>query len=113
MIPYINRTVDIILSDRLEAHTINVREVIDEFKSQCDNFEELFEAFVLMAPGQFRVTCRSSHKLEIVENQGFFVRGLPVEYKAVSSFTWVNITRLSYGVVDEEVHKVLGPFGRI
>ena len=113
MIPYINRTVDIILSDRLEARTVNVKEVIDEFKSQCDNFEELFEAFVFMAPGRFRITCRSSRKLEILENQGFFVRGLPVEYKAVSSFTWVNITRLSYGISEEEVRKVLSPFGKI
>ena len=77
MIPYINRTVDILLSDRLEAHTVNVREVIDEFKGQCDNFEELFEAFVLMAPGRFRITCRSLRKLEIVENQGFLFVACP------------------------------------
>jgi hypothetical protein len=50
MIPFINRTVDIILSDRLEACDVNVHEVIDEFQGQCDNFHDLFEAFVLIVP---------------------------------------------------------------
>lgn len=73
MILYINRTADILLSDHLEAKDVNVREVIDEFKSQCDAFAETFEAFVLMAPGRVRVTCKSSRKLEAVEHTVFFV----------------------------------------
>jgi hypothetical protein len=56
MIPFINRTVNIILSDRLEFRDVNVREVIDEFQSKCDDFHAMFEAFVLMAPGRYRVT---------------------------------------------------------
>ena len=68
MIPYIYRTADILLSDHLEAKDVHVREVIDEFKSQCDAFAETFEAFVLMAPGRVRVTCKSSRKLEAVEH---------------------------------------------
>jgi hypothetical protein len=113
MIPYINRTADILLSDNLEAKDVNVREVIDEFKSQCDTFADTFEAFVLMAPGRVRITCKSSRKLEVVEHTGFLVRGLPVEFKPISTFKWVNITRLSYGVPDEEINQVLSPYGRI
>ena len=113
MIPFINRTSDAVLSDRLDARQVNVREVIDEFKSQCESFSDLFEAFVLIAPGRIRVTCKSSRKLEIAEHVGFVVRGLPVEFVPVSTFRWVNITRLSYGVPDEDIREALRPYGRI
>jgi hypothetical protein len=53
MIPFVNRTCDIVLPDDLEAKDINVREVIDELRSQCDTFTDVFEAVVLMAPGRF------------------------------------------------------------
>jgi hypothetical protein len=113
MIPFINRTVDIILSDRLEFWDVNVREVIDEFQSQCDDFHAMFEAFVLMAPGRYRVTCKSSRKLQAAEAMAFTVRGLPVEFQPISSFKWVNITRLSYGVPEQEVSNVLSVYGPI
>ena len=113
MIPFINRTVDIILSDRLEFRDVNVREVIDEFQSQCDDFHAMFEAFVLMAPGRYRVTCKSLRKLQAAEAMAFTVRGLPVEFQPISSFKWVNITRLSYGVPEQEVSNVLSVYGPI
>ena len=71
MIPCINRTSDIILSSHLEARDVNVREVIDEFQSQIEDFESIFEPFVLMAPGRVHVTCKSAHKLEITEKCWF------------------------------------------
>jgi hypothetical protein len=113
MIPFINRTVDIILSDRLEACDVNVHEVIDEFQGQCDNFHDLFEAFVLIVPGRYRVTCKSSRKLAIVEALDFTVPGLPVAFQSVSVYKWVNLTCLSYGVPDEEISKVLSHYGQI
>ncbi len=87
---------------------MNVREVIDEFKSQCESFSDLFEAFVLIAPGRI-----SSRKLEIAKHFGFMVLGLPVEFVPVSTFRWVNITCLSYGVPDEDIREALRPYGRI
>ena len=51
MIPYINRTLDLLLPDVLEVRDINVRKVIDEFCRQCENFFHTFEAFVYIAPG--------------------------------------------------------------
>jgi hypothetical protein len=36
-----------------------------------------------------------------------------VEFKPIFTFKWVNITCLSYGVLDEEINKVLSPFGHI
>ncbi len=83
------------------------------FRSQSDNFNESFEAFVFMAPGRFCVTCKSVRKLEAAENYGYVVRGLPVTFKPVSLYKWVNVTRLSYGVPDDEISKTLSPYGNI
>ena len=49
----------------------------------------------------------------MAENFGFTVRGFPVTFKPVSLYKWVNITRLSYGVPDEEISKVLSVYGPI
>lgn len=72
MIPFINRMTDVILSDQLDIHNVKVREVIDEFCSQVDNCKDLFEAFVLMAPGRIRITCKTAHNFELVEKLDFW-----------------------------------------
>jgi hypothetical protein len=113
MIPFINRTADILLSDHIEARDVNVREVIDDFRGQFDNFTDIFEAIVFMAPGRYRITCKSARKLEVAENLGLLVRGHPVVFKPISTFKWVNITRLSYGVPDEEITKAMAIYGPI
>ena len=113
MIPHINKTVDVVLSEHIEAHNVNVREVIDEFRGQVDDYTAVFEAVVLMAPGRFRVTFRSSRKMEAAEHSGLVVRGYPVEFVPVSQYKWVNVTRLSYGIPDEEIRKVLEVYGPI
>jgi hypothetical protein len=113
MIPFINRTADVILHSEIEARDVNVSEVIEFFRGQVDSYTDIFEAVVLMAPGRYRVTFKSARKLEVAENFGFTVRGFPVTFKPVSLFKWVNITRLSYGVPDEEISKVLSVYGPI
>ena len=113
MIPHLNKTVDILLSERIDACTVNVREVIDDLRGQVENYTAVFEAVVLMAPGRFRVTFKSSRKMEVAENSGLHVRGLPVDFVPVSQFKWVNVTRLSYGIPDEEIRKVLEAYGTI
>ena len=96
MVPFLNRTVDFLLSDRLEARDVNVRVVIDAFKSQCEQFSDCIEAIVRIFPGRFRVTCKISRKLEIIENMDFTVRDFPGTFQSVSSAKWVNVTRLSF-----------------
>ena len=113
MVPFLNQTFDFLLSDLLEARDVNVRVVIDAFKSQCEQFSDCIEAIVLISPGRFRVTCKSSRKLEIIQNMDFTVRDFPGTFQSVSSAKWVNATRLSYGVPDEELQRVLSPYGRI
>ena len=113
MIPHLNKTVDILLSERIDARTVNVREVIDDLRGQVEDYTAVFEAVVLMAPGRFRVTFKSSRKMEVAENSGLLVRGLPVDFVPVSQFKWVNVTRLSYGIPDEEIRKVLEAYGAI
>ena len=113
MIPHLNKTVDILLSERIDARTVNVREVIDDLRGQVEDYTAVFEAVVLMAPGRFRVTFKSSRKMEVVENSGLLVRGLPVDFVPVSQFKWVNVTRLLYGIPDEEIRKVLEAYGAI
>ena len=48
-----------------------------------------------MAPGRFRVTFKSTRKMEVALNTGLVVRGLPIEFKSFSPYRWVYITRLS------------------
>ena len=113
MIPHLNKTVDILLSERIDAHTVNVREVIDDLRGQVEDYTAVFEAVVLIAPRRFRVTFKSSRKMEVVENSGLLVRGLPVDFVPVSQFKWVNVTRLSCGIPNEEIRKVLETYGAI
>lgn len=113
MIPYINRTVEAVISSKIEAKDVAIGEIIDEFKSQHDNFKDVFEALVLIAPGHARITCKSERKLTAVLNMDFFVQGFPVEFVNVSQYTWVNITRLSYGITDAEVTSALSLYGTV
>jgi hypothetical protein len=113
MIPHVNRTCDAILSDNIEAQRVNVKEVIDELRGQVEDYKSMFEAIVFMAPGRFRVTFRTARKMEAAQHTGFTVRSFPIEFRPVSKYTWVNVTRLSYRVPDEEITKVLNGFGEI
>ena len=113
MIPYINKTVDVLISEHTEARTVNVHEVIDEFRRQVEDYRSIFEAIVYMPPGRSRVTFKSARKMEIAMNTGLIVRGFPVEFKSVSPYKWVNITRLSYGIPDVAIQELLSPYGRI
>ena len=113
MIPFINKTVDVLLPEQIEARTVNVREVIDEFRGQVDDYTSFFEAIVFMAPGRFRVTFKSARKMEIAMNTRLIVRAFPVEFKSVSPYKWVNITRLSYGIPDVAIQEVLSKYSRI
>ncbi len=112
MIPFLNRSTNIVFSPQLEACDVNVPEVIDEFQSQFEDFNSVFEVVVLLSPGRYRVTCKSSRKLEVFESTGFLVRGTPVDFKPLSTFEWVHISRLSYGI-PEAVRQALAPYGNI
>ena len=113
MIPFIYKTVDVLLPEPIEARDVNVCEVIDEFRGQVEDYTSFFEAIVFMAPGRFRVTFKSARKTEIAKNSGLIVRGYPVEFKSVSPYKWVNITRLSYGIPEVAIQEVLSPYGKI
>ena len=113
MIPFINKTVDVLLPEPIEARDVNVCEVIDEFRGQVEDYTSFFEAIVFMAPGRFRVTFKSARKMEIAKNSGLIVRGYPVEFKSVLPYKWVNITRLSYGIPEVAIQEVLSPYGKI
>ena len=67
----------------------------------------------MMAPGRFCVTFKGAWKMEAAKHSGLLVRGFPVEFRPISKYTWVNVTRLSYGVPEVEITKVLSGFGEI
>ena len=60
MIPFINWSVDFLLSDQIEACDVKVREVIDEIRGQFEDYMFIFEAVVVISGGHYRVTCKSS-----------------------------------------------------
>ena len=78
-----------------------------------DNFEALFEAFVLLSPRKVGVTCRSMRALEDVCHLGLEFRNSPVTIKPCRSAKWVNITRLSYGVPNDAIIEAPRPFGKL
>ncbi len=59
------------------------------------------------------MTCKSSRKLEVFVSTGFLVRGTPADFKPLSTFKWVHISRLSYGIPEEAVRQALAPYGNI
>jgi hypothetical protein len=63
MIPFVNRTADVILHSEIEPRDVNVREVIEDFRGQVDSYTDIIEKVVLMVPGRYRVTFKSARKL--------------------------------------------------
>lgn len=113
-IPFANRTADIDLPAAPGQPKVTVKSVIDAFREQVpNNFEALFEAFVLLSPRKVRVTCRNTRALEDVCNLGLEFRNSPVQIKPCRSAKWVNVTRLSYGVPHDTIMEALRPFGKI
>ena len=53
MIPYINKTVDVILSEHIEARTVNVRDIIDELRGQVDDYTSILKPLFLWLLGDF------------------------------------------------------------
>ena len=74
------------MSEHIEARTVNVREVIDEFRGQVHHYTSIFEAVVFMATGRIYVTFKSARIMEIGMNTGLVFRGFPVEFKSVSPY---------------------------
>ena len=113
-IPFANRTADVDLPAVPGQPKVTVKAVIDSFRDQVpNNFEALFEAFVLLSPRKVRVTCRNARALEDVSHLGLSFRDSPVTFHPCRSAKWVNITRLSYGVPNEAIITALSPFGKI
>ena len=113
MIPYSSRTVDLILHPLVDLKNIKTRSVIDELRGQCTDFENITEAVVHIAPERFRVTFTTARKMLAFSNTDCHIAGYPVEIRSLSPNTWVNISRLSYGVPDEAISKALEPYGVI
>ena len=68
------------------------------------------EAVVQISPERYRLTFNNAGQMQAFSNQDFFVHGKPVEFRSVSPFTWVYISRLSYGIPDEAITRALSPY---
>ena len=113
-IPFANRTADVDLPAAPGQPKVTVRAVIDSFREQLpSNFSNLFEAFVLLSPRKVRVTCRTPHNLEEVQNLGLTFRSARVTFHPCRTAKWVNVTRLSYGIPNEALQAALSPFGKV
>lgn len=118
-IPHANRTVDVTLPEQALANgvRVTVKEFMRDLHGQNnDVFSRLFEAFVLLSPNKVRVTCKDVTKADEFKVFGFTFRGQPIASDSIvgcSKFRWVNVTKLSYGIPDEEVKRVLSEYGTI
>lgn len=108
MIPYASRTVDIILHPDCPLPKRGAKDVINLLKTR--ELSGSIEAVVQISPERYRLTFHHARQMLAFSNQDFFVHGKPVEFKSVSPFTWVYISRLSYGIPDEAITTALAPY---
>ena len=83
MIPFINKTVDILIHEPIEGRTVNGREVVDEFRGKVEDYTSFFEPLFLWPLADFASPFKSARKMEIAKKSGLIVRGFPVEFKSV------------------------------
>ena len=108
MIPYASRTVDIILHPDCPLPKKGAKDVINLLKLR--ELLSTIEAVVQISPERYRLTFNHARQMQAFSNQDFFIHGKPVEFRSVSPFTWVYISRLSYGIPDEAITKALAPY---
>ena len=108
MIPYASRTVDIILHHDCPLPKKVARDVINLLKSR--ELSSFVEAVVQISPERYRLTFHNARQMQAFSNQDFLVHGKPVEFRSVSPFTWVYISRLSYEIPDEAITRALAPY---
>ena len=108
MIPYASRTVDIILHPDCPLPKKGAKDVINLLKNR--ELSGTIEAVVQISPERYRLTFNHARQMQAFSNQDFFIHGKPLEFKSVSPFTWVYISRLSYGIPDEAITHALAPY---
>ena len=108
MIPYASRTVDIILHPDCPLPKKGAKDVINLLKIR--ELSSVVEAVVQISPERYRLTFHHARQMQAFSNQDFSVHGKPVEFRSVSPFTWVYISRLSYGIPDEAITRALAPY---
>ena len=106
MILYTSRTMDIILHLDCPLPKKGAKDVINFQKAR--ELTCVVEAVVQLSPERYRLTFNHARQMHAFSNQDFFIHGKPVEFKSVSPFTWVHISRLSYRIPDEAITKALG-----
>ena len=108
MIPYASRTVDIILHPDCPLPKKGAKDVINLLKAR--EMTGVVEAVVQLSPERYRLTFNHARQMHSFSNQDLLIHGKPVEFKSVSPFTWVHVSRLSYGIPDEAITKALAPY---
>ena len=108
MIPYASRTVDIILHPDCPLPKKGAKDVINLLKLR--ELSSDVEAVVQLSPERYRLTFHHARQMNAFANQDFYIHGKPVEFRSVSPFTWVYISRLSYGIPDEAITRALAPY---
>lgn len=99
MIPYASSTVDIILHADCPIPKKGDKDGINLLKARVLNW--VVEAVVQISPECYRLTSNQARQMHAFSNQNFFVHGKPVDFKSISTFNWLYISRLSYGIPDE------------
>ena len=108
MIPYASRTVDIVLHPDCPLPKKGAKDVINLLKAR--ELSSAIEAVVQLSAERYRLTFNHARQMQAFSTQDFFIHGKPVEFRSVSPFTWVYISRLSYGIPDEAITRALAPY---
>ena len=108
MIPYASRTVDIVLHPDCPLPKKGAKDLINLLKNR--ELSDIVEAVVQLSPERYRITFHNARQMNAFSNQDFLIHGKPVEFRSVSPFTWVYISRLSYGIPEEAITRALTPY---
>ena len=114
VVPFSNRAAVVRLPElALAKGPTTVKEVIDDFASQCEPFSSILECVQLVRGRTLRITFPTADVREDVTNGGLTFRGHPLAFTIPTTFKWVSVLDLPYGTPDGDIANVLNKHGQV
>ena len=114
VVPFSNRAAVVKLPElALAQGPTTVKEVIDDFASQCEPFSSILECVQLVRGRTLRITFPNADVREDVINAGLTFRGHPLALTVPTTFKWVSVLDLPYGMPDGDITSILNKHGQV
>ena len=114
VVPFSNRAAVVKLPElALAQGPTTVKKVIDDFASQCEPFSSILECVQLVRGRTLRITFPNADVREDVINAGLTFRGHPLAFTVPTTFKWVSVLDLPYGMPDGDITSILNKHGQV